>query len=164
MFASTPMTHEYRAEIVWTRADATFTDNRYSRAHLWRFDGGVEVPASSSPLSVKLPLSRADAVDPEEALVAALASCHMLFFLGFAAKAGFVVDRYEDAPVGMMTKNERGKLFISKVTLAPSITFSGTKQPSADELDALHHHAHEECYIANSVRAEVVVAARHPVS
>jgi organic hydroperoxide reductase OsmC/OhrA len=158
------MAHEYRADVVWTREDAVFTDNRYSRGHVWRFDGGVEVPASSSPLSVKLPLSREDAVDPEEALVASVSSCHMLFFLGFAAKAGFVVDKYEDAALGVMTKNEQGKLFVSKITLSPAISFSGSKRPSAQELDALHHHAHEECYVANSVRAEVVVAARQPVS
>jgi organic hydroperoxide reductase OsmC/OhrA len=158
------MAHEYRAEIVWTRDDAVFTDNRYSRGHVWRFDDGVEVPASSSPLSVKLPLSRADAFDPEEAFVAALSSCHMLFFLSFAAKAGFVVDKYEDTAVGVMSKNEHGKLFVSKITLNPVITFGGTKRPSSEELDALHHHAHEECYIANSVRSEVVVAARQSVS
>jgi len=158
------MAHEYRADVIWTREGAVFTDNRYSRGHVWRFDGGVEVPASSSPLSVKLPLSREDAVDPEEALVAAVSSCHMLFFLGFAAKAGFVVDKYEDAALGVMTKNEQGKLFVSKITLSPAIAFSGSKRPSAQELDALHHHAHEECYVANSVRAEVVVAARQPVS
>ncbi|MBV8755491.1 MAG: OsmC family protein [Hyphomicrobiales bacterium] len=158
------MAHEYCADVIWTRDGAVFTDNRYSRGHVWRFDGGVEVPASSSPLSVKLPLSRADAVDPEEALVAAVSSCHMLFFLGFAAKAGFVVDRYEDEPVGVMTKNEQGKLFVSKITLSPAITFSGTKRPSPQELDSLHHHAHEECYVANSVRAEVMVVARQPVS
>ena len=125
------MAHEYSAEVIWTRDGAVFTDNRYSRGHVWRFDGGVEVPASSSPLSVKLPFSRADAVDPEEALVAAVSSCHMLFFLGFAAKAGFVVDKYEDAPVGVMTKNDRGKLFVSKITLSPAVTFSGSKRPSA---------------------------------
>jgi organic hydroperoxide reductase OsmC/OhrA len=113
---------------------------------------------------VRLPLSRADAVDPEEALVAAVSSCHMLFFLGFAAKAGFVVDKYEDSPVGIMTKNENGKLFVSKITLNPAIAFSGPKRPSSDELDALHHRSHEECYVANSVRAEVVVAVRQPVS
>ena len=158
------MAHEYRAEIVWTRDGAVFTDNRYSRGHVWRFDGGVEVPASSSPLSVRLPLSRADAVDPEEAFVAALSSCHMLFFLSFAAKAGFVVDKYEDAAVGVMSKNEQGNLFVSKVTLNPAVAFSGAKRPSREELDALHHHAHEECYIANSVRAEIVVAARQSVS
>jgi len=158
------MTHEYRAQIVWTRDGAPFVDNRYSRGHLWRFDGGVEVPGSSSPLSVPLPLSRADAVDPEEALVAAVASCHMLFFLSFAAKGGFAIERYEDAPVGIMTKNDAGKLFVSKITLNPSVAFAGTKRPSDADVDAMHHHAHEECYIANSVRAEVVVAARHSLS
>jgi organic hydroperoxide reductase OsmC/OhrA len=157
------MAHEYRAEIVWTRDGAVFTDNRYSRGHVWRFDG-VEVPASSSPLSVRLPLSRADAVDPEEACVAALSSCHMLFFLSFAAKAGFVVDKYEDAAVGVMSKNEQGKLFVSKVTLNPAVAFSGPKRPSPEELDALHDHAHEECYIANSMRSEIVVAPRQSVS
>jgi organic hydroperoxide reductase OsmC/OhrA len=156
------MAHEYRADVVWTRGDAAFLDNRYGRAHVWRFDGGVEVPASSSPLSVRLPLSRADAVDPEEALVAATASCHMLFFLSFAAKGGFLVERYEDAAVGVMTKNEHGRLFISKITLNPMVAFAGAKRPSAEELDAMHHHAHEECYIANSVRAEIVVAVRQP--
>jgi organic hydroperoxide reductase OsmC/OhrA len=158
------MAHEYTAQVIWIRDGAVFTDNRYSRGHVWRFDGGVEVPASSSPLSVKLPLSREDAVDPEEALVAAVSSCHMLFFLGFAAKAGFVVDKYEDAALGVMTKNENGKLFVSKITLNPAITFSGSKRPSPEEIDALHHHSHEECYVANSVRAEVVVVARQPVS
>jgi len=116
------------------------------------------VPASSSPLSVRLPLSRADAVDPEEALVASLSSCHMLTFLYLAAKQGHVIESYDDAAVGIMSKNERGKLFVSKVTLRPRIVFSGPRQPSAAELAQLHHHAHEECYIANSVRTEVVVS------
>jgi organic hydroperoxide reductase OsmC/OhrA len=158
------MAHEYSAQIVWTRDGAAFTDNRYGRGHVWRFDGGVEVPASSSPLSARLPFSRAEAVDPEEALIAAVASCHMLFFLSFAAKGGFVVDRYEDAPVGIMTPNEHGKLFVSQITLKPAVAFSGAKQPSQADVDAMHHHAHEECYIANSVRAEIVVAARHTVA
>ena len=152
------MAHEYKATVSWKRPDGeAFTDMNFSRGHEWSFDGGVTVPASSSPLSVQLPYSRADAVDPEEALVAALSSCHMLTFLYFAAKGGFVVDCYEDDAVGVMTKNERGKLFVSKITLRPRIAFSGAKQPSAAELDELHHHAHEECYIANSVLTEVVV-------
>jgi organic hydroperoxide reductase OsmC/OhrA len=104
-----------------------------------------------------VPYSKADAVDPEEALVAALSSCHMLTFLYFAAKGGYVVDSYVDDAVGVMTKNERGKLFVSKTTLRPRIAFSGAKQPSQAELDQLHHHAHEECYIANSVLTEVVI-------
>ena len=115
------------------------------------------MPASSSPHSVRLPFSRADAVDPEEALVAALSSCHMLTFLYLAQKQSFVVDSYDDDAVGVMTKNERGKLFVSQVTLRPRIVFSGAKRPSDAELVELHHHAHEECYIANSVLTEVVV-------
>ena len=151
------MAHEYRAKVTWKRGDASFTDQRYSRAHEWSFDGGITIPASSSPLSVRLPYSVAEAVDPEEALVAALASCHMLTFLYVAAKQGFVVDDYADEAVGEMTKNEHGRLWVSKVTLSPRITFSGTKRPSPEQLDELHHLAHQECYIANSIKSEVVV-------
>ncbi len=155
------MAHEYKATVCWTRDDgAPFTDSKYSRGHVWRFDGGTEVPASSAPASVPLPFSRADAVDPEEAFVAALSSCHMLFFLAFAARRGFVVDLYEDNAVGVMEKNERGKLFVSRVTLDPTIRFSGAKTPAPDEITALHHRSHDECYIANSVRAEIVIAGR----
>jgi organic hydroperoxide reductase OsmC/OhrA len=153
------MAHEYKATVSWKRPSGeAFTDGKFSRAHEWSFDGGVTVPASSSPLSVKVPLSRADAVDPEEALVASLSSCHMLTFLYLAYRQGFTVDSYDDDAVGIMTKNERGKLYVSKVTLRPAIAFSGAKQPSAAELAQLHHHAHEECYIANSVLTEVVVS------
>jgi organic hydroperoxide reductase OsmC/OhrA len=153
------MAHEYRATVRWTReAGGAFTDQKYSRGHVWRFDGGIEVPASSAPSSVPLPFSRADAVDPEEAFVASLSSCHMLFFLFFAAKRGFVVDRYEDDAVGVMTKNERGKLFVSRVTLNPTIDFSGPKDPSPEDIADLHHRSHEECFIANSVLTEIVVA------
>jgi organic hydroperoxide reductase OsmC/OhrA len=150
------MSHEYKATVLWTRGDAKFTDNRYSRGHVWKFDG-IEIPGSSAPSSVRLPYSVAEAVDPEEALVAAVSSCHMLFFLTFAAQAGLTVDRYEDAAVGVMTKNERGKLFVSKVRLRPAVTFTGDKRPREDEVTALHHRAHEECFIANSVKSEVVV-------
>jgi len=153
------MAHEYTATVSWQRGAAEpFTDNKYSRAHTWAFDGGVTVPASSSPLSVRLPFSRADAVDPEEALVAALSSCHMLTFLFLAAKQGYAVDSYDDAAIGIMSKNEHGKLYVSKVTLRPRIVFLGDKRPGPAELAQLHHHAHEECYIANSVRTEVVVS------
>ena len=152
------MAHEYLATVSWKRdSSEPFTDNKYSRGHSWSFDGGVTVPASSSPLSVRLPFSRADAVDPEEALVAAISSCHMLTFLFIAAKEGFVVESYEDEAVGAMTKNDRGKLFISKATLRPRIVFSGAKQPSQAELDHLHHRAHEDCYIANSVLADITI-------
>lgn len=150
----------YQARISWQRSEARFTDNRYSRAHTWRFDGGIEVPASASPHVVPLPFSRAEAVDPEEAFVAALSSCHMLWFLSLAAKRGHVVDAYEDEAVGVMEKNAAGKLVVSTVTLRPRAVFSGTKIPSASELEALHHAAHEECFLANSVKTEVRVAPR----
>src|SRR5688572_24949532 len=136
------MAHEYRATIAWSRRDEKFTDNRYSRAHTWSFDGGIEVPASSAPSSVRLPYSVAEAVDPEEALVAAASSCHMLTFLFLAAKAGLVVDSYRDDALGVMTKNERGKLYVSRITLRPALSFGG-RQPSEEELADLHHHAHD---------------------
>jgi organic hydroperoxide reductase OsmC/OhrA len=151
------MAHQYRATVKWKRDGSAFTDQRYSRGHSWSFDGGVTVPASSSPLSVRLPYSVAEAVDPEEALVAALSSCHMLTFLYVAAKQGFVVEEYTDDAVGEMTKNEHGKMWVSRVVLAPAIAFTGEKRPSPEQLDELHHLAHEECYIANSVKSEVVV-------
>jgi organic hydroperoxide reductase OsmC/OhrA len=152
------MAHEYKAVIAWERgAGEPFTDLKFSRAHRWSFDGGITVPGSSSPLSVRVPYSHAEAVDPEEALVAALSSCHMLTFLYLAAKQGIVVDTYQDEAVGVMTKNARGKLFVSKVALRPRIAFAGTQPPNAAQLAELHHHAHEECYIANSVLTEVVV-------
>jgi organic hydroperoxide reductase OsmC/OhrA len=149
--------HRYEARITWERDGAAFTDNRYSRAHEWSFDGGIRVPGSSSPSVVKLPYSSAEAVDPEEALVAAASSCHMLSFLYLAAKRGYVVDRYVDEAFGVMERNERGKLAITKITLRPRIDFSGETRPSAGDLAALHHEAHEECYIASSIRSEVVV-------
>jgi len=148
---------DYTAEVIWERDPAQdFLGNRYSRKHLLRFDGGVEIPGSSAPSSVPLPMSDASAVDPEEAFVASLASCHMLWFLAIAAKRRFVVDRYVDAAVGVMARNEQGKLAMTRVTLRPAVTFSGEHRPSRNELDQLHHKAHEECYIANSVKTEVV--------
>lgn len=147
--------HRYTAEIRWARAEAVFTDNRYSRAHSWRFDGGIELPASSSPHVVRLPFSVEAAVDPEEAFVAALSSCHMLSFLYLVAKHGFRADRYTDEAVGILSENAAGKLAMTSVTLYPSVTFSGDKLPSRAELDALHHQAHEDCYIASSVRTDV---------
>jgi organic hydroperoxide reductase OsmC/OhrA len=152
------MAHEYRATVAWKREGAAaFTDQRYSRGHTWSFDGGITVPGSSSPHSVKLPYSVAEAVDPEEAFVAALSSCHMLTFLYVAAKQGYVIDAYTDEAVGVMTRNEHGKMWVSKVTLAPAIVFAGEKRPTPEQFDELHHLAHEECFIANSVKSEVVV-------
>ena len=147
---------DYTAEILWTRDDQPFLDQRYSRRHLLRFDGGLEVPGSSSPHSVRLPFSDPAALDPEEAFVASLSSCHLLWFLSIAAQRGFRVDHYLDSASGSMTKNEAGKLAITRVTLRPAVVFSGEKLPSREEISALHHAAHEECFIANSVRSEVV--------
>jgi organic hydroperoxide reductase OsmC/OhrA len=153
------MAHEYAARVVWKRGEGeVFSDNRYSRGHIWSFDGGIEVPGSASPSVVPLPLSREDAVDPEEAFVAAVSSCHMLTFLGIAAKKRFVVDSYEDRALGIMTKNETGKLFVSKITLDPIIEFSGDKVPTPEQIADMHHLAHKECFIANSVLTEIVVA------
>lgn len=150
--------HTYTATVTWERKGEKFTDNRYPRAHEWRFDGGAVVRASSSPLVVPVPLSDAGGVDPEEAFVASLSSCHMLFFLFHAAKKGFVVQRYEDAAAGTMGKNAEGRTAMLQVTLRPNITWDG-KQPSAEELEAMHHQSHLDCYIANSVKCEVVVEA-----
>jgi organic hydroperoxide reductase OsmC/OhrA len=150
--------HRYEARISWRRDGAKFTDQRYSRGHEWTFDGGVTVRASSSPLTVKLPYSVAEAVDPEEALVAATSSCHMLWFLSLAAQEGFVVERYADEAFGVMEKNAQGRLAFTRITLRPRIEFAGDRQPRAAELDDLHRRAHEECFIANSLRCEVVVA------
>jgi organic hydroperoxide reductase OsmC/OhrA len=146
---------EYTATITWHRDGATFTDKKYSRGHRWRFDGGVEVPGSSSPHVVPFPLSVAAAVDPEEAFVASLSSCHMLWFLDLASRRGLVVDSYRDVALGVMGKNGAGKLAMTVVTLRPEVTFAGERVPSADEVRELHHRAHEECFIASSVRTDV---------
>jgi organic hydroperoxide reductase OsmC/OhrA len=145
----------YDVQIRWSRGDAVFTDNRYSRAHTWHFDGGIEVPASSSPHVVRLPLSSAAAVDPEEAFVASLSSCHMLWFLSIAAQAGWRVDRYADGAVGVLGKNAAGKIAVTVVTLHPHATFSGPKLPSREEVVEMHHKAHNECFIANSVTTDI---------
>lgn len=145
---------EYTATIYWQRRGAVFTDQKYSRAHEWRFDGGVTVPGSSSPHVVRVPLSDPSAVDPEEAFVASLSSCHMLFFLSFAAAKGFVVDSYEDRAIGVMARNEAGKMAMTVVTLRPKVVFAG-QQPSAEQLQELHHRSHDECFIASSVKTDV---------
>lgn len=150
---------DHRATITWDAAvpAAEFAKGKYSRAHTWAFDGGVVVPASSSPSVVPLPWSNKDNVDPEEAYVASIASCHMLTFLYVAAKAGFTVTGYRDTAVGVMTKNARGVPWISKVTLSPQITWAD-QVPDAERLATLHHAAHEGCFIAQSVNTEIVVA------
>ena len=151
---------QFTANVAWRRGDQPFGDNRYSRAHEWRFDGGLRVPASSSPLSVPMPMSDAAALDPEEALVAALSSCHMLFFLSFAASRGFVIDTYSDQPVGILDRDAQGKKSMTVITLRPAIAFAGTA-PDAAALAALHEAAHAQCYIANSIKAEVRIEGVH---
>ena len=147
---------EYKATISWERNEASFTDNRYSRGHKWFFDGGITVPASASPHVVPKPFSIEEAVDPEEAFVASISSCHMLFFLSIAAKRGYQVDSYVDEAIGIMSKDEHGKFVMSQVILRPQVTFSGHKLPQRDDIDEIHHESHHECYIANSVKTEIV--------
>lgn len=145
---------EFTARVHWQRGDQPFTDKRYSRRHSWQFDGGAEVAGSSSPHSVPLPYSDASAVDPEEAFVASISSCHLLWFLSLAAQAGWCVDDYRDDASGTMARNEQGRLAMTVVTLRPVVSFSGPA-PSAEQFAQLHHEAHEQCYIANSVKSEV---------
>jgi len=150
------MTHEYRSALQWQRqAGETFTDNRYSRRHVLRFDGGAELAGSSSPQVVRLPWSDPAAVDPEEMFVASLSSCHLLWFLSLAAADDWCVDEYVDDAVGVMAHDERGRMAVTLVTLRPAVRFAGPSLPSAAQLADLHHRAQEACFIANSVRSEV---------
>ena len=149
--------HSHEARIEWRRDGAAFIDGKYSRVHEWSFDGGAKIPASASPAVVPAPWSAAEAVDPEEALVAAAASCHMLWFLHLAARRKLVVERYADQASGILEKNAEGKFAITRITLRPEVVFSGDVAPSAEELQSLHHAAHDACYIANSLKSEVVV-------
>ena len=144
---------EHRATIDWKRESQGFSYDTYNRGHLWKFDGGVEVAASAAPAYKGDP----DRVDPEEAFVASLASCHMLTFLAIAARQRFVVDSYSDQAIGFMEKNEKGRLAITRVTLRPKIAFGGEKPPSSEQLSKLHELAHEQCFIANSVSTEITV-------
>ena len=149
---------EHRATITWRSDGGEFLRGRYSRAHTWSFDGGAAIPASASPSVVRQPYSDPAAVDPEEAFVAAIASCHMLTFLHLASRRGFEVESYEDAAVGTMTKNERGVPWISSVVLSPRIAYRGERAPSTDEARALHEQAHADCFISNSIKTAVRVA------
>lgn len=152
--------HQYLATVIWQRAaDAAFADNRYSREHQWHFDGGTVVTASSSPAIVPVPLSNPAGVDPEEAFVASLSSCHMLFFLFHASKKGYGVDRYEDQASGVMGKNARGAMAMTHVTLRPRVSWSGERVPTAEQVHALHEQSHKDCFIANSVTTEVKIDA-----
>ena len=152
---------QYTAEITWLRGEQDFLGNRYSRRHVLRFDGGIEVPGSSSPHVVPLPMSDAAAVDPEEAFVASLSSCHMLWFLSIAAKHEFCVDRYIDSAAGVMGKNAEGQMAMLTVTLSPQVPFSGDSVPSREQIEQLHHKAHAACFIANSVKTQVLCEPVH---
>jgi len=149
---------KFFATINWSRRkNEKYTDSKYSRAHNWCFDGGLVIPASSSPHIVPLPYSVEENIDPEEAFVASLSSCHMLFFLSIASKRKYVVDTYQDKAIGIMKKNSNGNIYISKVTLRPEIKFYGNRTPDVNEVKEIHHSSHEQCFIANSVKTEVVI-------
>jgi len=150
---------EHKASISWKRNGPDFVKGKYSREHTWSFDGGVTVPASPSPSVVPAPWSNAANVDPEEAFVASISSCHMLTYLWLASKQGFEIESYEDTAVGAMTKNERGVPWVSSVTLNPKIIYGGSKKPSEEEIEHLHHDAHAQCFISNSVKTNVLVAS-----
>ena len=164
----------HRATIHWERQNADFTDNRYSRAHRWSFDGGVEVRASASPGVVPIPYADPAAVDPEEAFVAALASCHMLFFLAVCAKKGYVVNEYRDRALGLLGRNDDGHLAMVEITLRPHVTFEGPA-PDAATMSAMHRETQTGCFLRNSVRTRIVcdpvlpgedeaeTVVRHPV-
>lgn len=147
----------YTAHLLWERGEADFAGKRYSRRHQVSFDGGARTLWSAAPQSVPAPWSDAAAIDPEEAFVASLSSCHMLWFLAIAAGQGYNIDRYSDNPVGVMERNAQGRMAMTLVTLHPDVQFSGAAQPGAGELKLLHERAHEECYLANSVRTTVRV-------
>jgi organic hydroperoxide reductase OsmC/OhrA len=149
---------EHKATILWDRSTPDYLKGKYSREHTWTFDGGLTVPASSSPSVVRAPLSNPDNVDPEEAFVASLSSCHMLTFLHVARLAGFQIDRYEDEAVGLLTPNEGRVLWVSTVILNPKIVYGGDKTPTAEEEAHLHHQAHEQCFLSQSVKTEIKIA------
>jgi organic hydroperoxide reductase OsmC/OhrA len=151
--------HLHRAIIHWEQPAQDFLKGQYSREHTWTFDGGTVVQASPAPSIVPAPWSNPAFIDPEEAFVASLSSCHMLVFLYIASRQGFQVASYHDEATGLMGKNERGAMWVAKVTLHPAVTYAGEKRPSAEEEAKLHHLSHEQCFIANSVKTEVTVAS-----
>jgi len=155
---STIPAQRHEARVSWRRGGVKFIDQRYSRAHDWIFDGGARISASASPANVPQPFAVASAVDPEEALVASASSCHMLWFLSIAARRGYTVDSYDDAAYGVIEADSQGRHAFSCIKLNPEIRFSGSKLPSAHDLAAMHHEAHDACFIANSLRCEVTVA------
>jgi organic hydroperoxide reductase OsmC/OhrA len=150
---------EHGAVVEWKRDRAKFTDNKYSREHIWKFDGGASIPASSSPHVVPVPYSNSAYVDPEEAFIASLSSCHMLWFLSMAAKKKFVVESYTDRVVGVMDRNEHGSLAITKVYLRPQVKFAGNNLPTQKQVEAMHEEAHHSCFLANSLKTEIKIEA-----
>ncbi|AIW16109.1 OsmC family protein [Vibrio tubiashii] len=147
---------KFSAAVKWQRGPSdAFNDNQYSRAHTWYFDGGITVPASSSPHVIPLPLSVEENVDPEEAFIASISSCHMLTFLGIAAKRRYIIDSYTDEAVGFLEEDSSGRSSVTRVILRPKIEFKGEKQPSLEQLEKLHHLAHQHCFIANSVKTDI---------
>ena len=145
--------------VSWVHQRGEFLKGTYSREHTWKFDGGLVIPASPALSSVPVPYSNPANVDPEEAFVASIASCHMLTYLYLAYRAGFQVASYEDDAVGYTNKNEQGRLWVSSVLLKPKIAYGGDRRPSPDEENHLHQAAHQECFIANSVKTEIQVVA-----
>ncbi|MFZ1041660.1 MAG: OsmC family protein [Anaerolineales bacterium] len=137
--------------------EEVFIDGKYSRSHTWIFDGGIELAASSSPHLIPLPMSIESAVDPEEAFIASLSSCHMLWFLSIATEKDYIVESYEDHAEGNLGENRDAKLAMTKVTLKPRIIFNEKATPSREQVDELHHLAHEKCFIANSVKTELTI-------
>ncbi len=146
---------QHQSTLVWERGEQTFVDGLYSRNYVLRFDGGIELQGSPSPHIVRPPMSDPAAVDPEEMFVASLSACHMLWFLAIAAKRGYRIDRYHDEAAGVLGKNAEGRLAMAQVRLRPKADFSGDLLPTREEIERMHHEAHEECFIANSVKTKI---------
>lgn len=151
--------HSYQATVHWKLDDQSFTENKYSRKHSWTFDGGLTVPASASPQVVPAPLTDSSAIDPEEAFVASLSSCHMLWFLSIASKKGYLVEDYKDQANGFMEQNKEGKWAITQVILNPDVHFGNKYRPKRVVFDQIHRQAHQECFIAHSVKTEITINA-----
>lgn len=149
---------EHTAQVRWLRGEQVFSDDHYSRGHEWILDGGVRVPASAAP---GVPHSVAEAIDPEEGVLASLGSCHMLFFLALAMRKGFVVDEYQDNPIGTIARNDKGKNALTEIVMMPRVTFSGATLPSNDDIDALHARAHSLCYVANSLNSVIQIKPQY---
>ena len=144
---------EHKANVQWARGKNEFNHESYNRDHVVTFEGGIEIKASAAPGFQGNP----DYVDPEEALVGALSSCHMLTFLAIAAKKRLTVDSYEDDAVGFLEKNGDGRMAVTRATLRPKVVWGGDKTPTSEEIERIHEKAHQACFIANSVLTEVTI-------